>query len=78
MAQQRIKFVRNAPNNDFTVTVEADTNTLTAQPVTLDAAEEFRLIIPDTLISKNDIAERVQAFIATLRDGQEILDAVLA
>lgn len=75
MAQQRIKFVRDQ-NGGYDVTIEADTNTLTAAPVALDANEDFRLIVEDT-IPLAEIADKVQALVTELRSGQTVTAAVV-
>lgn len=79
MAQQRIKFVlkRDSADTNYTTTVEADTNTLTAQPVALDAEEDFRLIVEDDL-TEAEVADKVQHLISALRDGRLVLDAAVA
>lgn len=73
MAQQRIKCIRQT-DNTIQTTVETDTNTLTAQPVALDANETARIIIPDT-IPLNDLQLNLQAVIHAIEDGQVFLAA---
>lgn len=73
MAQNRIKYVQGS-DGIYTETVEADVNTLTAQPVALDASEDFRLIVADGL-SADDVAERLQQLVSQLADGQTIRTA---
>lgn len=76
MVQQRIKFIRDQ-DGGFTGTtvIEADTNTLTAQPVALDSNEDFRLIVRDDLPLKQ-ISDAIQALKARI-DQQLITDAVV-
>lgn len=79
MAQQRIKFVQRRDSNDtnYTATVQADVNTLTAQPVALDADEDFRLIVEDTM-PISEVADKVQHLLMALRSNQLVLDAAVA
>lgn len=77
MVQQRIKFIRDEDGGFTGTTVtEADTNTLTAQPVALDSNEDFRLIVRDDLPLKQ-ISDSLQALKSRL-DQQLITDAVVA
>ncbi len=69
MAQQAIKFIQNG-DGTYTATIVADAVT------SLDAGEDFRLVVEDTL-TESEIHDRVQQLITTLRDGQEVLDAAL-
>ncbi len=78
MAQQRIKFIVSGQDGGSyysTTVVEDDVNTLTAQPVALDAGEDFRLIVRDDLPVK-DIVHRLQD-LKTRLDQQLITDAAV-
>lgn len=75
MAQQRIKFVRGQ-DGGYVPATEADSNTLTAQPVALDANEDFRLIVRDD-IPLAQLADSIQALVTTIRDGQLLTGAVV-
>ena len=78
MAQQRIKFVQKQDADTvYDTTVETDTNTLTGQPVALDAGEDFRLIVEDTL-TEAEVMERLQQLLISLKDGTLVLTAALA
>ena len=79
MAQQRIKFVQRRDSNDtnYTTTVEADVNTLSGAPVALDADEDFRLIVEDTM-PISEVADKVQQLATALKDNQLVLDAAVA
>lgn len=78
MAQQRIKFVLDKKSSRYTTTVQADTNTLSAAPVALDTNEEFRLIVADTALDPDWLADRLQQLIVALRDDQLVLNASVA
>lgn len=75
MAQQRIKLIRQS-DNSVQATVEADTNTLTAQPVALDSNEICRLIIPDTVA--DGLPELLQAVRHAISDQQLFTTAEVA
>ena len=72
MAQQAIKFVQRRDSNDtnYTTTVQADAVT------SLDADEDFRLVVEDTM-PLAEVADKVQHLINALRDGQLVVDAVV-
>lgn len=74
MAQQRLKMIRD-PSGSYNVSIEPDTNTLTAQPVALDAGEDFRLIVSDSLTDP-ELNDALTGMITALKDGQLLREAI--
>ncbi len=72
MAQQAIKFVQRRDSNDtqYTTTIVADAVT------SLDADEDFRLVVEDTM-PISEVADKVQQLLMALRGGQLVLDAAV-
>ena len=75
MAQQRIKFIRQSSGGyigrGLGVIVEADT----PGGATLDANEDFRLVVKDTM-PESEVIMHLENLLVQLKDGQLLREVV--
>ena len=75
MAQQRLKFIRDA-SGSYSITTETDTQLINpAGPVVLDAGEDFRLIVRDDL-SEAEVNDAITGLVTNVKDGQLLRNAI--